>query len=217
MAKSAGSRAASLCRSWDPRWRRRRHRTALVVSGERSSYETAANKVPFLSKLVSVWRRRMQVQPPSHLGWLSLGEGGAGGALNVCDGRGQTALQILKQRLLEGQRESAGRYLCSAWHWTSWPPKSPGALSQACSLGGPGPSSAKRRLRGPGQVPTLVGCGVPPLRGAGRVPRLPQCRRPSASTPWLSPAFLGALKIHRFLKEPCVHSGGRTCLWESLR
>ena len=105
----------------------------------------------------------------------------------------------------------------------------PTQLQRSAGPGGqPRRGGNRRRPWGPGQEPH-----APPLRGAGcpmtsleleGVPGpcspplgLPQRRRPSASAPWLSPAFLGALKIHHFLKEPCVDSGARTRLWESLQ
>lgn len=84
-------------------------------------------------------------------------------------------------------------------------PESPGHVARTAVSVGPGPSSAKHGLLGPGQVPTLVGPGGLPLwgvRGGGAMlrprrpgllwlqpsppPRLPQCPRPTASALWLS-------------------------------
>lgn len=160
----------------------------------------------------------MQTRPPSPLGWLSLGWG-TGGPPSVCDGRGQTALEILKQRPLKGQRESTGRHPCRAEPWTTRPPESQGALSQDCGLGG-------RRLWGP---------GVPPLRGAeggAGVPR-PRCPGPCwalaqpSSEPATAPQALcqrpvavpsipGSFENSPLPKGTLVDSGGRPCLWSHL-
>lgn len=164
------------------------------------------------------------MRPPSRLGWLTL-RGEPGRPTGVCEQRGWTALEIPKQRLLKRQGEPAGPQPCNVYHWTARPPSSRGALGREGSLGGVGTGAG---CGAPGQEPH-----APPLQGAGcpmtsleleGVPGpcspplgLPQRRRPSASAPWLSPAFLGALKIHHFLKEPCVDSGARTRLWESLQ
>lgn len=100
-------------------------------------------------------------------------------------------------------------------------PESPGHLARTAVSVGPGPSSAKHGLLGPGQVPTLVGPGGLPLWGAGGgamlrprrrgllwlqpspPPRLPQCPPAHRQRPVAVLAFLGALKIHHFLKEAC--------------
>lgn len=147
----------------------------------------------------------MQTRPPSPLGWLSLGWG-AGGPPSVCDGCGQTALEILKQRLLKGQRESTGRHPCRAEPWTTCPPESQGALSQDCGLGG-GAGCGGPEFHRCGEREGVPGCRGPAARGRAGLwlsPHLrrPQRCRPSASAPRLSPAFLGALKTHHFPKEP---------------
>lgn len=64
----------------------------------------------------------------------------------------QTALEIIKQRLLERQREATGLHLCGALRGTTCPPKPRGAFSQ--DLGQPhevrtGP--AKGQLWGPSE------------------------------------------------------------------
>lgn len=95
----------------------------------------------------------------------------------------------------------------------------PRHLARTAALVGPAPSFAKSQPWGPGQVPTLVGPGGLPLWGVGGGAEAPPPRatlapaKPSSEAATVPPAhrqhpvvvlaFLGALKIHHFLKEAC--------------